>query len=67
MHDGYDGVAYFSAVVSMCALLKLVRRDFAPFIRCYPEGLPFPHQLMSHRGGSLEYVENTLPGAVLLV
>ncbi|KAJ3081738.1 Lysophospholipase D gdpd1 [Quaeritorhiza haematococci] len=25
-------------------------------------GLKFPHALMSHRGGSLEFVENTLPG-----
>jgi glycerophosphoryl diester phosphodiesterase len=24
-------------------------------------GLPFAHALMSHRGGSLEFVENTLP------
>ncbi|KAJ3269711.1 hypothetical protein HDV01_001101 [Terramyces sp. JEL0728] len=25
-------------------------------------GLPFPHTYMSHRGGSREWVENTLPG-----
>ncbi|KAL2920134.1 Lysophospholipase D gdpd1 [Polyrhizophydium stewartii] len=25
-------------------------------------GLPFRHALMSHRGGSLEHVENTMPG-----
>jgi hypothetical protein len=29
--------------------------------RIYKNGLPFPHQLMSHRGGSREYVENTMP------
>lgn len=26
------------------------------------KGLPFPHQYMSHRGGALEFIENTMPG-----
>lgn len=29
--------------------------------RVFSKGLPFKHELMSHRGGSREYVENTLP------
>ncbi|KAJ3115620.1 Lysophospholipase D gdpd1 [Phlyctochytrium bullatum] len=30
--------------------------------KTFGKKIQFPHALMSHRGGSLEFVENTLPG-----
>jgi len=62
MSTDYDGIYMFGFVVSASVLLKFFRRDFSPVERCHALGLPFPHQLMSHRGGSLEHMENTLPG-----
>ena len=29
--------------------------------RKFPDGLPFKHRMMSHRGGGKEYIENTFP------
>lgn len=59
----YEGAMYFGAFFSANIIWKLIRRDFcwqSSADRVYDHGLPFPHQLMAHRGGSMEHIENSL-------
>ena len=49
-------IAAFSAFIAIRihSLTKEVKRKF-------PNGLPFKHQMMAHRGGGREFIENTMP------
>jgi hypothetical protein len=57
---GTSPLLAISASVTAFMLYKIIRLSKAE-PRAFPDGLPFKHALMSHRGGSREFVENTIP------
>ena len=59
-------ILVFTATILGVGLLIMRNRIAKRIPRKFAHGLPFPHMLMSHRGGSLEYVENTMPGQLKL-
>ncbi len=55
-----DGVIFVCLILGL--FLVIFYRAKQPIDkRIFKNGLPFRHKLMSHRGGSREYVENTMP------
>jgi hypothetical protein len=60
MATGYQLPIYIGLGASLLVATTLLMKNFGKEKRIHRNGLPFKHMVMSHRGGSLENVENTM-------